>query len=87
MLQVCLETDCREILNNLVPVILEIGDWAEPSLSKTTITFRLHFVTYYRTLLLYAAILSLFKIERKMGNPLQARLCYDTREESPGKLD
>ena len=30
-LQVCLETDCREILNNLVPVILETGlGWAQP---------------------------------------------------------
>lgn len=87
MLQVWLETDCGEILNNLVPAILEIRVWAEPSLSKTTVSPRLRFVTYYRTLLFCAAILSLFKIERKMGNPLQARLCYDTREESPGKLD
>lgn len=77
----------EEILKNTAPVILETRAWAELSLSKTTVTSRLHFVTYYRTLLLRAAILSLFKIERKMGNPLQARLCYDTREESPGKLD
>lgn len=66
---------------------LETGAWAEPSHSETTVTSRLHFVTYYRMLLLCAAILSLFELERKMGNPLQARLCYDTREESPGKLD
>lgn len=68
-------------------MIPEIGAWAEPNLSKTTVTSCLCFVTYYRALLLFAAILSLYKIERKMGNPLQARLCYDTREESPGKLD
>jgi len=54
---------------------------------ETTVTSRLHFVAYYRMLLLCAAILSLFEMERKMGNPLQARLCYDMREESPGKLD
>lgn len=55
--------------------------------SETAVTSRLHFVAYYRMLLLCAAILSLFKTERKMGNPLQARLCYGMREESPGKLD
>lgn len=70
-----------------MPVIPETGAWAEPNLSKITVTSHLYFVTYYRTLLLFAAILSLYKIEREMGNLLQARLCYDTREESPGKLD
>lgn len=82
-----LEAVCGEILNNLVLMSLELGAQAEPSLPKTTVVCHLHFVTDYRTLLLCAAILSLFRIERKMGNPLQARLCYDTREESPGKLD
>lgn len=46
-------------------VMLEIRAWADPSLSKTTVSSRLRFVTYYRTLLLCAAILSLFKIEEK----------------------
>lgn len=87
VLQAWLETDCGSTLNNLVPVTPGIGAWAEPNLSKMTVTSRLCFVSYYRTLLLCAAILSLYKIKRKMGNPLQARLCYDTREESLGKLD